>query len=236
MPSVTVWKVAAYDVGAMASPRRVRRSHQRSVRAPVGLAVGALLLAGCFTGERPGFESDDPLIVSGNPDIDAVLERLDSTPFAQFTADYDVETRLGGLKSKATAVQAAGGRRSVTINSIRYVVDGGQEATCDLEVGECEAIINNARTSDIAVFDRFYGADFAARLRTDATRRVGETTGYAITQGGEQALCVDVPVNGGIKSYCALETGPLARYNGNDLFIEMTAYSPTPDESKFATS
>ena len=105
-----------------------------------------------------------------------------------------------------------------------------------MALGECEAIINNARTSDVAVFDRFYGADFAARLRTDATRRIGDVTGYAITQGGEQALCVDVPVNGGIKSYCALETGPLARYNGNDLFIELTAYSATPDESKFATS
>ena len=209
------------------SNRRPRRARPHAA---------ALLLAGCFTGQRPNFQSNDPLIVTGNADIDAVLDRLDSTPFAEFTADYDVETRLGGLQSKATAVQDVGGRRSVTINSIRYLVDGGQEVTCDLDVGECEAIINNARTSDVALFDRFYGADFATRLRTDASRRIGEATGYAITQGGEQALCVDIPVNGGIKSYCALEDGPLARYNGNDLFIELTAYSPTPDESKFATS
>lgn len=229
-------RVTAYDVGAMATPRCVRTEHRRRFRAGLATALVSVLLTSCFTGERPSFEAENPLIVSGNADIDAVLLRLDSTPFAEFTADYDIETRLGGLQSKATAVQAAGGRRSVTINSIRYLVDNGQEATCDIEEGECEAVINTARTSDVAVFDRFYGADFAARLRADAGRRVGDVTGYAITQGGEQALCVDVPVNGGVKSYCALETGPLARYNGNDLFIELTAYSPTPDESKFETN
>ena len=48
-------------------------------------------------------------------------------------------------------------------------------------------------------------------------------------------MCADVPVSGGTKVYCALDAGPLARYDGNDVLIELIAYDETPDESLFAT-
>jgi hypothetical protein len=42
-------------------------------------------------------------------------------------------------------------------------------------------------------------------------------------------------VSGGTKVYCALDAGPLARYDGNDVVIELVTLSATPDESKFTT-
>ena len=65
--------------------------------------------------------------------------------------------------------------------------------------------------SDVSVTHEFYGKSFAQRLRVDASRRVGEPTGYTITQADQQALCVDVPVTGGTVTYCALDNGVLAR-------------------------
>ena len=82
----------------------------------------------------------------------------------------------------------------------------------------------------------FYAASFATRLRVDADRRVGDTTGYTRDQAGQEATCVDVPLAGITKSYCAVDAGPLAHYNGNDLLIDLTSISDVPDESKFATS
>lgn len=190
-----------------------------------------------MTGQRPSFDdevsaADD----TGQADIDAVLDRLDATSLATFTADYEVTTKLGGLVSPARVVQSADSRRSITINDVRFVFDGQRIATCNLASAECEASINDARVSDVQLTHDFYADSFARRLRVDADRRVGEPTGYTITQAGQQALCVDVPVTGGTKSYCALESGPLARYDGADLFIELVAISDTPDETAFETN
>ena len=212
-----------------------RRS--RSIRIAVAALCASLTLAGCFTGQRPTFEPTQPSIEpTGNPNIDAVLERLESVSTAVFTADYSILTKLGNVTSTARVVQSAPDRRSITINNIRFIYDGASVATCDLVTAECEATINDARVSDVSITHEFYAKSFAQRLRVDASRRVGDPAGYSITQAGQQALCVDVPVTGGTVSYCALSNGVLARYDGNDLFIEMTAYSDFPDEAAFDTS
>lgn len=196
-----------------------------------------MFLAGCMTGERPSFDSEDPLQTeAGDEAVDAILERLDAVAPTQFTAEYEILTRLGGLDSQATVVQADNSRRSITINDVRFIDSADTVATCDLTTGECEATLNDARVSDLLLSHDFYAKSFARRLRVDANRRIGETNGYMITQAGEQVLCVDVPITGGTVSYCALDSGPLARYDGNDLFIQMTSITDIPDESKFATS
>ena len=224
----------------MASPSRTChvRPFPRSgaLRSVAVFAVLGALLAGCFTGQRPDFDSRPSQTMTGRLEIDAVLERLDAVPFAQFTADYDVLTKLGDIRSTAVVVQAANSRRSITVNSVRYLFDGSTIATCNLDAGTCEAQINDARTSDLQLTHDFYGRAFATRLRVDAERRIGEPVGFEITQGGQPALCVDIPVTGGTKRYCALESGPLALYDGNDLDIALNGYSTTPEESAFATS
>jgi hypothetical protein len=199
--------------------------------------LGAVALAGCMTGQRPGFDDDQPLQeATGDAAVDAVLDRLDDVAPQQFTADYEILTRLGGLESTATVVQADNSRRSITINDVRFLDGTGTESTCDLTTGECEATLNDARVSNLLLGHDFYARSFAQRLRVDANRRIGDTSGYSITQADRQALCVDVPVSGGTVTYCALEAGPLARYDGNDLFIELTAITDEPDESAFTTS
>jgi hypothetical protein len=132
-------------------------------------------------------------------------------------------------------VQAQNRRRSITINDVRFLDGSGTAATCNLSTAECEAIINDARVSDVQITHDFYGSSFARRLRVDAGRSLAPALGYAETIAGQSAVCADVAVSGGTKVYCALDSGPLARYDGNDVVIEMTASNPTPDESKFAT-
>jgi len=202
----------------------------------VGVVLAGVMLAGCFTGQRPSFEPTEPLpTATGNADIDAVLERLDSVSQSVFTADYNILTKMGNVTSTATVVQARPDRRSITINNVRFLYDDAAVATCDLTTAECEATINDARVSNVSLGHEFYGQSFAQRLRVDAARRVGEPSGYTITQADQQALCVDVPIQGGTVSYCALDNGALARYDGADLFIEMTSFSDVVDETKFAT-
>lgn len=205
-------------------------------RSPFLVLVVAASLAGCLTGERPSFDDDaPPAVVTGDPDVDAVLDRLDSVATARFTAEYDVTTRFGDIESDAVVVQADDGRRSITVNDVRFVIGDGTDATCNLVTAECEATINDARISDLNFTHEFYAPSFAARLRVDANRRVGDTVGYTESVAGQTVTCVDVPLSGIVKTYCALDAGPLARYEGNDLLITLTAISDTPDESRFET-
>ncbi len=220
----------------MASSRRSRPAGVQSARTVLVAALAALALAACATGPRPTFDADDPAEqATGDPAIDAVLERLDRVVLEQFTAEYTILTRLGGKESTATVVQADNSRRSITINQVRFLDGVGTATTCDLTTAECEAVINDARVSDVQITHDFYGSSFARRLRVDAGRSLSPAVGYADTIGGAPAICADVPVSGGTKVYCALDTGPLARYDGNDVVIELVASAPTPDETKFAT-
>ena len=220
----------------MASPRHSRFTGRRSVHITVLTALAALALAACATGPRPSFDSDDPAEQeTGDPAIDAVLERLDRVGIEQFTASYTVLTRLGGLESTASVVQADNSRRAITINNVRFLDGVGTATTCDLTTAECEAVINDARVSDVQITHDFYGSSFARRLRVDAGRSLAPAQGYIETIGGQPAVCADVAVSGGTKVYCALDSGPLARYDGNDVLIELVAYDSTPDESQFTT-
>ena len=208
-----------------------------TVRTLAIAAVAAITLAACATGPRPSFDADEPTrTATGDPAIDAVLERLDRVGLEQFTADYTILTRLGDKESTATVVQADNSRRSITINAVRFLDGSGTVATCDLTTAECEAVINDARVSDIQITHDFYGSSFARRMRVDAGRSLAPARGYPETIGGQPATCADVSVSGGTKIYCALDSGPLARYDGNDVLINLVAVNSSPDESKFATS
>jgi hypothetical protein len=199
--------------------------------------IGALSLSACATGQRPSFDADEPLLTpTGDPGIDAVLERLDAVGLEQFTAEYTILTRLGGLQSTATVVQADNSRRSVTVNDVRYLNGTGNAATCNLTTDECDAAINDARTSDVQVTHDFYGPSIARRLRVDAGRRLDNARAYESTIAGQTATCADVPVSGGTKIYCALDSGVLARYDGADLAIELVTVTDVADETKFETN
>ena len=221
----------------MAPSRLIVRTGRRHSPPLAAILVGASLLTACATRQRPSFDADQPLLApTGDPGIDAVLDRLDAVGLEQFTADYTILTRLGGLESTATVVQADNSRRSVTLNDVRYLNGTGTAATCNLTTDECEAVINDARTSDIQVTHDFYGPSIARRLRVDAGRRLDNARAYESTIAGQAATCADVPVSGGTKTYCALDSGVLARYDGSDLAIELVTVTDVPDETKFETN
>lgn len=218
----------------LAPPHRLRGALHVHQLLAAGLA--ALVLGSCATGLRPSFDPDEPAqTATGDPAIDAVLERLDRVDVGQFTADYSILTRLGSKQSTATVVQAETLGRSITINDIRFLDGFGSVATCNLATAECEQVLNDARVSDVQITHDFYGSSIARRLRVDAGRSLAPARGHTETIAGQWATCADVAVSGGTKVYCALDTGPLARYDGNDVVIELVAVSPSPDESKFDT-
>ncbi len=221
---------------ARTTTRNITRTIAARTRIVTAVVAATLVFGACATGPRPSFDEDQPVQQStGDPAIDAVLDRLDNVRAEQFTAEYTVLTRLGNMQSRATVVQADDSRRSITVNEVRFLDAGGTVATCDLTTSTCEASINDARVSDVQITHDFYGSSFARRLRVDAARRLGTATGYTAEIAGEPAVCADVTVSGGTKVYCALEAGPLARYDGNDVAIELISLSPVPDEAAFTT-
>ena len=207
-----------------------RAPRWRHLLGPLTVALTATLSA-CFTGERPRLA--EGATATGDPAADAVLSRLDAGGQAAFTADYSVVTKFGNVTTPATVVQFGPARRAVTIGRIRFLVDRADTATCDLDADECSTTIDAARVSDVQLTPDFYAASAATRLRRDTELRAGPTRASIETIAGQPATCVVVTVTGGESTYCALDAGPLARLDAADLSIELTAYSPTPDETQF---
>ena len=194
----------------------------------LALVIG---LSGCFTGERPRLA--EGASTTGDPAADAVLSRLDAAADATFTTEYSVVTKFGNLTTPATVVQAGPARRAVTIGRIRFIIDGANTATCDLDTSECSTTIDAARVSNVQLTPDFYAASAAAKLRRDTELRAGPTRASTETIAGQPATCVVVTTTGGESTYCALDAGPLARVDAADHSIELTEYSPTADEAQF---
>lgn len=200
------------------------------------LATLSATLSGCFTGERPTLAEEAVVGAPvGDPAADAVLDLFTRGDDSAFTATYQITNNFGPITRDATVVQTADRRRSITIGSVRFVIEGPSTATCDLDTGEpCSDSIDDAAVSDLQVTHQFYGRSAADRLRTDASRTVGSSDAYEAEIGGRTAQCVSVRVSGGSKVYCALPEGILAQYQGPDVLITLTGFDPIPDESAFA--
>jgi hypothetical protein len=198
--------------------------------------IGVLGLTACGLGERPYFE-DSPTVVgteTGDPAIDAVLDLLDTVGGSMFTATYQVTLRFGGKVSAASATQI-GPRRSVTVNQVRFLTDNGSTRTCRLDTGICDDGIQAEAISDTGLTPEFAFGDMAKRLRRDAQARIGPSAASSQTIAGASATCVDVQVTGGVKQYCVLADGTIARFEGADIDLELRSYQPVADESLFSS-
>ena len=192
------------------------------------------MLAGCFTGERPHL-ADAPA-ETGDSAVDAVLERLDQSRTATFTADYDVLTRFGGLQTPATVVQAAADRRSITVGDVRFIFDGATTATCLLDTAACSDTIDAGQISDTQLAPDFYGTSAAARLRRDADARLDATTGSTEVIAGETATCVAIPLPNSAVDLLRPRQRRAGPLDAADVVIELTSYATEPDEAQFARS
>jgi hypothetical protein len=200
----------------------------------VACTLGAAALTGCITGDRPTLaEQAAEGAPTGEPAIDAVLSRLEGVDDAAFTAGYEITNHTGPVTRAATVTQASDGRQSITIGDIRFLTGTSDAGTCEMQAGTCSETVDDGRVSDLQVTHQFWGQSTARRLRTDAGRNVGTPTESTAEIAGQAATCVTVPVQGGSKVYCALDSGALARFQGPDVSIELTSYAATPDESLF---
>lgn len=195
-------------------------------------------LAACFTGERPYFATDpcrdEP---TGDAAIDEVIAKLFAadTALPDYTAGYQAVLRFGNVTSPAFVVVAQG-RRSITVNTIRYISQSGRPQTCDLTNGICSSGFDPARISDTGLTVEFYGADSARRLCRDAQAALGPATARDDTIAEQPAKCVDLTLPGGTATYCVLSNGVLAKLVDGDLLVDLLTFSPTVDEGQFATS
>lgn len=205
-----------------------RRDHRHALRsAAIGIVV-MTGLTGCITGERPTL-IERPSV--DDPAAQAVLDRLGTTAGAEFTATYEITPTLTGRPTTATVVQS-GTMRRVSIGDVDFISDGTVTRTCTNDDRGCVDYLDDARISDLNVTHRFWGDAFAARLELDASRRIGFSRGFDETIAGFPAACVDLQVPStsqlsGTIQYCALDAGPLARYIGADVAIELVEFAET---------
>lgn len=196
------------------------------------------VLSGCLTGPRPSYTAE-PFprgSSSGDAAIDNVLAQLDAVNDGPYTANYTVLTKFGNI-TRPASVSVAAGRRSVTVGEVRFITTDGASQTCILDrTDPCSSSIDPARISDTQITPDFYAADAAKRLRRSAVARIGATIPHTEQTAGQSATCVDVPVSGGVSTFCALTNGPLARLDDGAVTIELTQYTPAVDESLFATT
>jgi hypothetical protein len=211
-----------------------RRDHRHTIGS---IAVGLValgLLTGCITGERPTL-LDRPAI--DDPAAQAVVDRLGTSSTAEFTARYEITPTLTNEPTLATVRQSVT-RRRVTIGEIDFISDGTVTRTCENSDRGCVDFLDEARISDLNITHRFWGDAFQARLELDASRRIGFSEASDEMIAGYPAACVDIPVPSasqlsGTVQYCALDAGPLARYIGADVKIELLEFSPTADPDTF---
>jgi hypothetical protein len=205
-------------------------------RATAAVALAAALVSGCALGERPTL-AEAPTVVgqmTGDAAIDAVLQRLDAVGTAVFDAEYTALRNLGSATSSVRVAQASATRSSVTIDNVRYLVNGTDMRTCDIDTGACSPGLDAQRISNTGLQTPdvvFTG--LAKRLRLDATADVGPSTGSTQTIAGQVATCVDVPLARGTVRYCVLDNGVTAKYSGGDFVLDLVAYSTAPDETLF---
>lgn len=228
-------------VSAAVRPRVRAHSLRPRPRAAVRTALTCLLclipmgLAACATGPRPtlaeGTTIDEPV---GDSATDAVLANFASMDATAFTAGYTITNNFGPVIKEAVVTHDGFERRSITIGQVRYLLTTEGSSTCRLLTGDCAEGANDAAISDLQVTHQFYARSAAARLRNDASRRIGPTEGYSADFAGQEATCVSVPVTGGSKVYCVTSTGVLAAYQGPDVLIELTEYSAQVSENLFS--
>lgn len=195
------------------------RQSIRRKAAPLALTV---VVAGCALGPRPELRPSAAGV--GDPSADAVLALLGDAATVPFHATYEV-TAAGGPTATAVVDQRGGQDRTVTIGDVRYETSGGSSQTCDEATGACEPGIDPARVSDLAVTADFFAASAAARLRADASRRIGPTTADSASIADAPATCVTVPIQVTNAHYCALDAGPLASMRTTDVTVELVDFT-----------
>ena len=144
-----------------------------------------LLLTGCQLGERPSFSSDPfpPGALTGDPYVDAVLEKFDTVTTGPATAVYSVLRKYGNTEFVATVI-LSNGQRAVTLGNTKFLQTEPVVQTCAVDgSAPCMNGIVAQAASDVGLTVDFYAADTAKRLRRDSEAKTGPTLTHNDTIG-----------------------------------------------------
>lgn len=210
-------------------------SRRPAVRAICFLAA-AVLVAGCFTGERPHFREGQELApgsLTGDAAIDAVLAKFDAVTTGPIAAAYNTLTKYGNV-SRVANVQINGMDRSVAIGNVHYIHTDVVDVTCTTDGSQpCVTGWDPARVSDTLLTADFYAAEPARRLRRDAAAALGPATGSVETIAQSQATCATLQLPGGVAKYCVLDSGMLALLDDGDVRVELGLVVAMIDPAQF---
>lgn len=211
--------------------------NQPAARVVALVAILAVVLTGCFTGERgrltPSTTTLSTQTAVSDPAISAVLAKLDTATENAYTATYSILLRFGAVTTASTVAQTNAQTRSITIGTVRYLDQAGVQQTCNLTTAVCTDGFDDSQISNAVPSHDFYRTAAAARLRQDAATMT--SAGIASTReiAGRSATCVQVTFAQGTKSYCVLDSGLLAYQDTPDVQIDLSAIADVADAALF---
>jgi len=221
----------------------------------VVVALAAVALTACQTGERPSFDTTPdngatadtqagasrPVEVAtgGTPDNattarSGYTDLFDTSSGVTETAVYTVVQTAQQVTAIAT-LSRDGDRTVVEVRGVQYRGEGDEQTTCVVATGACEAGYDEQPLSDLQITSGFWGPAVVAKLASPTYRaRIGPVTTSTITVAGQDAVCVDIPGPDRTDRYCALKSGALAAMDTAYVRVELTSYEPSFDESVWA--
>lgn len=219
--------------------------------APTLAAVAAsLLLASCFTGERPSFDPTDtlgpPNGASGASGPGTIADGLPGTPaeLAQLfgarargpeTATYEIRPSSSSAVPVTATVSRDVDRIVVSVRDIQYRTDASGPRTCRASTKSCTRGLNSQPLSDLLITAQFWGPAIRQQLESPTlAARIGPIRTTQAQIAGQLSICIDVPGPQVTDRYCAVPTGLLAALSTAAVSITMTNYGPEFDEQLWA--
>jgi hypothetical protein len=213
----------------------------RLVKFLASASIGALVLSGCFTGERPTLMPEITVPAVSDTAIQEVIAILNSTPTSNFTIAYEVVTKFGDLHTAATLAFDPSLGTSITIAEVRYIyLANGTTLTCSTITSDCAPGIDESRVSDRQLVSTIFKKATTERMQQDARVAVGSAVASDEVIVDNNASCSAIPVvdgNGATqsKTYCAFtDLGVVASMDTADLTITALSFTATATADQFS--
>ena len=213
----------------------------RLVKLLASASIGALVLSGCFTGERPTLMPEKTVPAVSDTAIQDVIAILNSTPTSNFTIAYEVVTKFGDLHTAATLAFDPSLGTSITIAEVRYIyLANGTTLTCSTITSDCAPGIDESRVSDRQLVSTIFKKATIERMQQDARVAVGSAVASDVVIVDNNASCSAIPVvdgNGATqsKTYCAFtDLGVVASMDTADLTITALSFTATTTADQFS--
>lgn len=201
----------------------------------------ALILGGCFTGQRPTLVPTETIPTISDAAIQDVVTVLESDPTTAFSISYEVVTKFGDLHTAVSLAHDPAFGTSITIAEVRYIyLANGTTLTCSTITSDCSPGIDESRVSDRQLVSTIFKQASVDRLQQDSRVAVGPAVASQEVIVDNTATCTAIPVVDGkgatqSKRYCAFtQFGVIASMDTADLNVTALSHSPTTSADQFS--